>query len=492
MKRKLILFALLIMATGLRAQTLVLHHTDGTTTNVELSKNFRMDVTDADYVITLKDATFTFSRSDISYFTFDQKKGDVNRDGDVGIGDIVAITNIMAGIDTDDEEKAYLTCPDDHHPHWIDLGIGTQWRCCNEGASTPEDSGGHYTFDQAQAYNPPSLEQIEALLDNCSSEWTTQNGVYGQKFTGPNGGTIFLPAAGYRGRGELYGVGSWGYYWSSTSYDENSAYGLNFSSGGADWGNYYRDNELSVRPVFQIMATGLRAQTLVLHHTDGTTTNVELSKNFRMDVTDADYVITLKDATFTFSRSDISYFTFDQKKGDVNRDGDVGIGDIVAITNIMAGIDTDDEEEAYLTCPDDHHPHWIDLGIGTQWRCCNEGASTPEQYGGCYTFDQAQAYNPPSHEQIKELLDKCPSEWTTQNGVNGRKFTGPNGGTIFLPAAGNRWDGELDNAGSNGYYWSSTLYESLPSLAYYLRFYSENAYWNSIYCLYGHTVRPVR
>ena len=46
MKRKLILFALLIMATGLRAQTLVLHHTDGTTTNVELSKNFRMDVTD--------------------------------------------------------------------------------------------------------------------------------------------------------------------------------------------------------------------------------------------------------------------------------------------------------------------------------------------------------------------------------------------------------------------------------------------------------------
>ena len=97
MKRKLILFALLIMATGLRAQTLVLHHTDGTTTNVELSKNFRMYVTDADYVFTLKDFTFVFNRSDISYFTFYQKKGDVNRDGDVGIGDIVAITNIMAG-----------------------------------------------------------------------------------------------------------------------------------------------------------------------------------------------------------------------------------------------------------------------------------------------------------------------------------------------------------------------------------------------------------
>ena len=249
MKRKLILFALLIMAMGLRAQTLVLHHTDGTTTNVELSKNFRMDVTDADYVITLKDATFTFSRSDISYFTFDQKKGDVNRDGDVGIGDIVAITNIMAGIDTDDEEKAYLTCPDGHHPHWIDLGIGTQWRCCNEGASTPEDSGGHYTFDQAQAYNPPSLEQIEALLDNCSSEWTTQNDVYGRKFTGPNGGTIFFPAAGYSREGVLDDVGSWGYYWSSTPYGEGRAYGLYFDSHGAIWSDYGRYVEQSARPV---------------------------------------------------------------------------------------------------------------------------------------------------------------------------------------------------------------------------------------------------
>ncbi|MBQ3632221.1 MAG: hypothetical protein II949_13470 [Prevotella sp.] len=212
-----------------------------------------------------------------------------------------------------------------------------------------------------------------------------------------------------------------------------------------------------------IMATGLRAQTLVLHHTDGTTTNVELSKNF------------------------------DQKKGDVNHDGDVGIGDIVAITNIMAGIDTDDEEEAYLTCPDDHHPHWIDLGIGTQWRCCNEGASTPEQYGGCYTFDQAQAYNPPSHEQIKELLDKCPSEWTTQNGVNGRKFTGPNGGTIFFPAAGYSWEGELYDAGSYGDYWSSTIYKSFPDFAYYLNFGSGSAVRDDYSGRnFEHSVRPVR
>jgi len=144
------------------------------------------------------------------------------------------------------------TCPDTNHPHWIDLGIGTQWRCCNAGASTPEEYGGYYTFDEAQAYNPPSLDQIRALLNNCSSTWTTQNGVNGRKFTGPNGGTIFLPASGFRLVGEFGDVGSWGGYWSSTPNDEGGRYLLYFDSGGAGWSSYvsgYRSHGQSVRPV---------------------------------------------------------------------------------------------------------------------------------------------------------------------------------------------------------------------------------------------------
>ena len=37
-----------------------------------------------------------------------------------------------------------------------------------------------------------------------TSEWTTENGVIGRRFTGPNGASIFLPAAGYSWRGRLY------------------------------------------------------------------------------------------------------------------------------------------------------------------------------------------------------------------------------------------------------------------------------------------------
>ena len=34
-------------------------------------------------------------------------------------------------------------CPDDHHPHLIDLGLpsGTKWACCNVGASKPKECG---------------------------------------------------------------------------------------------------------------------------------------------------------------------------------------------------------------------------------------------------------------------------------------------------------------------------------------------------------------
>ena len=69
----------------------------------------------------------------------------------------------------------------------------------------------------------------------------------------------------------------------------------------------------------------------------------------------------------------------------------------------------------------------------------------------------------PTYEELETLLDetKVTSAWTTQNGVTGRKFTDKTtGASIFLPAAGYRYDsgnGTLDNRGVFGYYWSSTV-----------------------------------
>jgi len=80
----------------------------------------------------------------------------------------------------------------------------------------------------------------------------------------------------------------------------------------------------------------------------------------------------------------------------------------------------------------------------------------------------------------------------TVNGVKGGKFTSKkNGVSIFLPAAGNRDYSGLYDAGSYGYYWSSTQGPSGTSDAYGLDFGSGYANWSSYYRSYGRTVRPV-
>ncbi len=67
----------------------------------------------------------------------------------------------------------------------------------------------------------------------------------------------------------------------------------------------------------------------------------------------------------------------------------------------------------------------------------------------------------PTKEEWEELYQNTSYTWTTQNGVDGRLLTGPNGNTIFLPATGFRLDGELICLGL-GIYWSNTLHSHFP------------------------------
>jgi len=212
---------------------------------------------------------------------------DVNKDENTDISDIVAIINIIAN----GGKKVYLTCPDNNHPHAIDLGIGVYFACCNVGASSPEEYGGYYAWGETEekdyydsstykyynsstgytslgsdiagtqydvahvkwggGWHMPSYDQLGLLTSKCTSTWTSVNGVYGRKVTGPNGASIFLPAAGYRWNDNTGNVGSYGGCWLSTQ-DPNYSYGaytLHF-----DNGDFYRDYDtryygLSVRPV---------------------------------------------------------------------------------------------------------------------------------------------------------------------------------------------------------------------------------------------------
>ena len=199
-----------------------------------------------------------------------------------------------------------------------------------------------------------------------------------------------------------------------------------------------------------------------------------------------------------------------------------------------------------LVADSDHD--YVDLGLpsGLLWATCNVGAARPENYGDYFAWGETQpketynwttyqycngssntltkycnissyGYNGftddlttllpeddaatanwgegwrmPTQAEFQELLDNTTVTWTTQNGVNGRLFTASNGNSLFLPAAGFRYGSDLDDAGSYGYYWSSSLYTGSPRGAWALGFYSDYYFMGSYYRYCGQSVRPVR
>ena len=186
----------------------------------------------------------------------------------------------------------------------------------------------------------------------------------------------------------------------------------------------------------------------------------------------------------------------------------------------------------------------VDLGLpsGTLWATCNVGANSPEEYGDYFawgetapkqdytwktykwcngswdsltkyctksyygTVDDKMELDPaddaayenwgsswrmPTKEQLAELSENCTWQWTTRNGVNGELGTGPNGNTLFLPAAG-YWDGtSLLSEGSISHYWSRSLFVGSLT-AYSLDFFmGSNPSWNDHDRNHGKVVRPV-
>ena len=126
---------------------------------------------------------------------------------------------------------------------YVDLGLpsGTLW-----GAG---DMMGFYTYHEASGKfgsQLPSKQQFEELRDKCTWSWL---GGY-CKITGPNGNCIYLIASGHRDcSGDVYGVGTYGYYWSSTPYDSDDAWRLFFDSSGVNLYENDRCNGHSVRLV---------------------------------------------------------------------------------------------------------------------------------------------------------------------------------------------------------------------------------------------------
>ena len=299
-----------------------------------------------------------------------------------------------------------------------------------DGKTVLEPSDDAAAVHMGGSWRMPTTTEFKELYNNTNNSWATINGVNGRKFTSKTDSTkyVFFPAAGNGDNGILYDEGSNGFVWSSSLYSSNVVYGyfLYFLSSSVDPQlNYNRRYGVSVR-------------------------GVKFNQNNEL----------------------------------------------------------------------------VDLGLpsGTLWAKCNIGASTETEYGNYYQWGKGASpyqitsgqsiysgamntlsaeldaatqvlgtpYHMPTQTQMQELIDNTTYRWTTNfnsSGVNGAKFTATNGNYIFIPAAGEFYNGSLSNNGSGTEIWSST--PSLTQDAYYMRCYSSEAYIGYPNRKYGLSIRPV-
>lgn len=182
----------------------------------------------------------------------------------------------------------------------------------------------------------------------------------------------------------------------------------------------------------------------------------------------------------------------------------------VIFTGLACVVSSCEEEDEELKSPKFHNGHeYVDLGLSVMWAKCNVGASSPEQSGGYFAWGETSSkewfgwdnyvhtsngsvlginkYSDGSYGDVvdyKWFLDSCddvacvvwggdwrmptPNEaWELHNECewewagNGYLVTGPNGNSIFLPAAGYYWRGEkpIRDLNKGGLYWTNGLSE---------------------------------
>ena len=446
-----------------------------------------------------------------------------------------------------------MNCPDDNHPHLIDLGLksGTMWACCNMGAQSPGEYGGYYAWGETSEKESYTWEncafwydkngdglvnvnevnapfnikgtqydvahvrwgspwcipyqyQLKELGLLCAQETTIMNGIKGKMFSSnKTGGAIFIPYAGKSEYGTLHEIDESGYFWSSAPYYD-WAYYAGGMTGCVD--NVFVGK--SVRPVYGVH---------------------RLFNELEMFVGESESVEMIVGSGIYYTENSAPEVATASISGDTVLVKALKAGEAVVkvIDSKYGTITTIQVKVTSNVC------EAIDLGLpsGTKWASCNVRATKPEEYGGYYAWgeteerykkgnryrnisdsfdigeDISETENDVAHvmwgddwciptlDDFQELLNYCTSEKANRNGVNGLKLISKvNGNSIFFPAAGKFQDNQLLGDGELGYYWTSNRRPTVSDEAYYFEFYiNDPLHFRSSYFnrSWGYSVRPI-
>ena len=157
----------------------------------------------------------------------------------------------------------------------------------------PDDDAAHINW--GKSWRMPTLTEIQELLNDCTIEWTTENGVNGCRVTGKKDGyrdnSIFFPAAG-RHALHLNFAESEGCYWSSSIRPDSPdcAYGLGFSPDSTYWLDFNRYRGFSIRPVYgeyveaESLSLSNTSLTLIVGDTSRLTASLEPANCYEKNV----------------------------------------------------------------------------------------------------------------------------------------------------------------------------------------------------------------
>ena len=363
----------------------------------------------------------------------------------------------------------------------------------NYGKDVPDFSG-NYVYDAATAAmgvsaRTPTMIELLELTNCCTVEEVTVHGVKGWKYTGINGNSIFLPLAGVR-NGDYYIMsGTLSYYMGSTPDEGRNDVGyMNMIGDLSVTSLFDRSIGVSVRPVSGV--------------------NMQLGDATGISDTSADIPVTFAHVPSGGVKAGIEYSVGkDVKKvyADVKADGTMTIK-IEGLETETAyqyrafaewnGVNLFSHSKEFKTKLPLKMPEgmeWVDLGLpsGIKWASVNIGARTPGQYGAYFAWGELDtkeeyifensllsekdlldfsgndeydaaaanwgaASRMPTQAEFEELSKNCLHEWITLNGIKCIKLTGPNGKSITLPIAGEKFSYNTIHVGEMGYYWTST------------------------------------
>ncbi|MBO4500273.1 MAG: Ig-like domain-containing protein [Bacteroidaceae bacterium] len=484
---------------------------------------------------------------------------------------------------------------------YVDLGLSVNWATFNVGATKPEEYGDYYAWGETEqkdnytwstykwcngssytitkycndssygiggftdnltvlvpeddvahvkwggSWRMPTEAEQDELRNYCTWRWydsgnTEFNGVAGYKVTsnieGYTDHYIFLPAAGSRIGANLFSVGNYGNYWSSSLNTRSpyNAWNIGLVSGSV-YGSRY--NGQSVRPVCPSetwsdnISVTIDRESAALHVGEVVSLTATVKKgNYVVDHT----------VTWTSDEPEIASVT---AKGVVTAKA---VGKAMITATVQSKSATCVIE---VTAAPSGNYEYVDLGLSVNWATFNVGASNPEGSGVFYAWGETEPKNDyswtsykwcngsyksltkyntdsyygtvdnktvldpeddvahvkwggswriPTKEEQNELRNNCTWTWydsgnTEFNGVAGYKVTsnidGYTGRYIFLPAAGSRDGTDLLSVGYYGNCWSSSLYTDRPGSAYGLSFDSGRRSAGTSSRYYGHSVRPV-